>query len=313
MKKTMLCVLASSIIAGSILGGVNYSYAAAPTDNKVQIIKDGKKIHLGDSKPFQDKQGSVMVPIRFVSEALGAKVGFQKSKGSMKVNVADEKNTVEMTVGQTTAKVNGKNRNYGTQVVLKGNRTYVPLRLVGEGLGQNVEWDKINRWVWIGKKDVKALDEIGIKPVDIAPYKKFFSGKPVMMKKVGLKDDYTKAVIFERSQLPLTFIDDFYSLDYVKEKDGNFYIKARTKTRTSTPGDIFFLTKDNKPKLRNPVFKKTIDHGDGTKTFFYPVVSWLDELDGDNKYKSLTIKDVLYIGFMHGGDDYIPLMKNSWK
>ncbi|WP_339298498.1 stalk domain-containing protein [Paenibacillus sp. FSL R5-0623] len=42
-----------------------------------------------DAKPFQDGQGSVMVPIRFVSEALGAKVTYSKVGKVTKVGIID--------------------------------------------------------------------------------------------------------------------------------------------------------------------------------------------------------------------------------
>ena len=60
-----------------------------------------------DAKPFQDQQGSVMVPIRFVSEALGGKISYSKSGGKTTVEVKKGTDTVKMTVGQTTALVNG--------------------------------------------------------------------------------------------------------------------------------------------------------------------------------------------------------------
>ncbi|CAJ0571300.1 unnamed protein product, partial [Mesorhabditis spiculigera] len=108
---------------------------AATTPKQVEVLLNTVKMKFPDAKPFQDGQGSVMVPIRFVSEALGAKVGI-KSKD----------HTVDMTIGQTTATVDGQKKDYGTQIILKQNRTFVPLRLVSEGLGQKVEWDKIGRW-----------------------------------------------------------------------------------------------------------------------------------------------------------------------
>lgn len=292
--------------------GGNTAAAASSTGN-IEVLLNAKKIQFPDAKPYQDAQGSVMVPIRFVSEALGAEVGWQKVNGQMTVSVNNEKHNVRMTVGQKVAKVDGQDKSYGTKIELKQNRTFVPLRLVSEGLGQPVEWDKIGRWVWIGEKKAPTLEELGLKPVSIEPYRKYFSGKKFYYENGRDGKPYDKVLIFKRSNLPAAFLDDFYSIDYVIEQGGAAYIKARTKTKTETPGNIFFLTSDNKPRSRNPVFNKTINNQDGTKTFFFPLISWLDELDGIKNYKSLKINDVLYIGFRHAANDYIPLMENPWK
>lgn len=300
------------MLSGGLFANGSATAADSSTGN-IEVLLNAQKIQFPDAKPYQDAQGSVMVPIRFVSEALGAEVDWEKANGQMTVSVQNEQHTVQMTVGQKVAKVDGQDKTYGTKIELKQNRTFVPLRLVSEGLGQPVEWDKIGRWVWIGKKEALTLEELGLKPVDIGPYKKYFSGKKFYYENGRDGKPYDKVLIFKRSNLPAAFLDDFYSIDYVVEQGGAAYIKARTKTKTETPGNIFFLTKDNKPRSRNPVFNKTINNQDGTKTFFFPLISWLDELDGIKNYKSLKINDVLYIGFDLASKDYIPLMENSWK
>nr|WP_280521372.1 copper amine oxidase N-terminal domain-containing protein [Paenibacillus mangrovi] len=305
-------MLASSLLLSGGLIVKGSSATAASAAGKIEVLLDAKKIQFPDAQPYQDAQGSVMVPIRFVSEALGAEVGWEKVNGQMAVSVKNGDHTVNMTVGQEVARVDGKDKSYGTKIELKQNRTFVPLRLVSEGLGQTVEWDKVGRWVWIGKKEAPRLDEAGLKTVDIGPFKKYFSGSDYLLKD-GYDQPYKKVLLFKRSNLPAAFIDDFYSLDYVVESNGLAYIRARTKTKSDSPGDIFFLTKDSKPRARNPVYKKTINNQDGTKTFFFPVVSWLDDLDGIKNYTKFKINEVLYIGIRLASDEYIPLMENPWK
>ncbi|KAA8787861.1 copper amine oxidase N-terminal domain-containing protein, partial [Paenibacillus amylolyticus] len=150
MKKVALAVM-TGILAFGLTGA---AVSAAPV-KQVEVLLNTVKMKFPDAKPFQDGQGSVMVPIRFVSEALGAKVTYSKVGKVSKVGVKSKDHTVDMTIGQTTALVNGQKKDYGTQIILKQNRTFVPLRLVSEGLGQTVEWDKIGRWVWIGNKDFR--------------------------------------------------------------------------------------------------------------------------------------------------------------
>ncbi|MWV44108.1 copper amine oxidase N-terminal domain-containing protein [Paenibacillus sp. HJL G12] len=312
MKKVLPILLAGSLLFTSGLFVKGSSATAASSTGKIEVLLDAKKIQFPDAQPYQDAQGSVMVPIRFVSEALGAEVGWEKVNGHMSVSVKNGDHIVDMTVGQEVAKVDGKDKSYGTKIELKQNRTFVPLRLVSEGLGQTVEWDKVGRWVWIGKKEALTLEEAGLKPVSIEPYKKYFAGKPALLMTVDRDAEYSKAVIFKTSDLPTAFIGDIYSMDYYVEKDGSSFIKVRAKTNMDSPGNIFFLSNDGKPRYRNPVFKKTINNNDGTKIFYYPILSFLDELDGIKNYKTFKIKDAVYIGFSYANKNYIPLLKNPW-
>ncbi|WP_171419966.1 copper amine oxidase N-terminal domain-containing protein [Paenibacillus alvei] len=310
MKKFILSLLVSSLVLGSTLPVIGTAQAA---EKKVEIVLNGKKINLGDSKPFQDKQGSVMVPIRFVSQALGAELGYGKENGVTKVVVKDEKNLVEMTVGQTNALVNGKTKNYGTKIVLSNGRTYVPLRLVGEGLGQKVEWDKVSRWVWIGDKSLHSPDELGAKKESVESYKKWFKNKDYLLKKRN-QEKYEHVMIFKESLLPTSLLRDTLSIEpYVDPKSKITYLKIRAKT-TATAGPIFYLTTKNDIRYRYPLDDMTIKNDDGTRYSFYKIWSRSDKtLDGIEDKKNLSLEDIMYIGFDRASDDYIPLMINPWK
>ncbi|MDM5280265.1 copper amine oxidase N-terminal domain-containing protein [Paenibacillus silvae] len=162
MKKLLLALL-TGVISVSLIGSVAESASAAGKPKQVEVLLNTIKMKFPDAKPFQDAQGSVMVPIRFVSEALGSKVTYSKEGKVSKVGVYNKDHKVDMTIGQTSALVDGQKKDYGTQIMLKQNRTFVPLRLVSEGLGEKVEWDKIGRWVWIGNKNFRSTDVRNLK------------------------------------------------------------------------------------------------------------------------------------------------------
>lgn len=170
MKKFLLSMTAAALLfAGSV---VPTQAAKSENAKPIKVLLDAKTIQFPDAQPFQDDNDYVMVPIRFVSEALGAKVGWEKTGGKLAVSIKNDAHSVAMTVGQNTATVDGQTKTYETKIILKQNRTFVPLRLVSEGLGQTVEWDKVSRWVWIGKKEIAALENKGLQQVSIEPYKK---------------------------------------------------------------------------------------------------------------------------------------------
>lgn len=310
MRKILLSVTAAALLFGI----ATPTQAVSSSKQDIEVLWNAKKISFPDAKPFQDGSDRVMVPIRFVSEALGAKVGWTKSGSKLSVSIQNNEHTVNMTVGQKTATIDGQTKTYDTQIVLKQNRTFVPLRLVSEGLGQPVEWDKLSRWVWIGAKEVPTLEESGLKPVSLDPYRNWFTKTQFLLKSPRGDKMYNQALIFKTTNLPTTFLRDIYSVElYTDPKTTNMYLKVRSKT-TSSAGDLFYLTKKNDIRYRDAIASMTVNNGDGTRYSFYKIWSRADKiLQGIEDQKNLTIKDIEYIGFYGGEQDYIPLMINPWK
>ncbi|TKH43822.1 copper amine oxidase [Paenibacillus terrae] len=308
MKKWML----SLTVVVLLWGGTFPTAGAASSSKPIEVLLNAKKIQFPDAKPFQDENDYVMVPIRFVSEALGAKVGWEKTGSQLAVSIKNDAHVVNMTVGQNTATVDGQTKTYETKIILKQNRTFVPLRLVSEGLGQTVEWDKVSRWVWIGKKDIAALEDTGHQAVSIEPYKKLFASDPNLLK--GSRGTvFDKVMIFKLSDLPVKFLRDVYSIEQYTASDGITYLRMRVKTN-SKAGAIFYVTKKNDTRFRYAMEELTQDNGDGTKMMYYKIFSSADEVYyGIKNYRSLKLADVEYIGFDLASKDYIPLMVNPWK
>ncbi|KEO79992.1 MULTISPECIES: stalk domain-containing protein [Paenibacillus] len=312
MKKWMLSLTAVTLLWGAT--STIPTTEAASSTKPIEVLLNAKKIQFPDAKPFQDSNDYVMVPIRFVSEALGAKVGWEKTGGQLAVSIKNDAHAVNMTVGQNTATVDGQTKTYETKIILKQNRTFVPLRLVSEGLGQTVEWDKVSRWVWIGKKEIAALEDTGHKTVSIEPYKKAISTIPNLMKNVVDGTTYEKVVIFKQSDLPTKLLREIYSVEPYTTPKGVPYLRMRVKTSSSTAASIFYLTKNKDARLRPPLDELTQDNGDGTKMIYYPIYSSADGLfQGIKNYKSFKLTDIQYIGFRLQGDGYIPMMVNPWK
>lgn len=82
MKKAIL-----SLVTFSILGLVFQPSTLAASSNDIQVTVDGKKIDFPDSKPFLDHQTSrTMVPVRFVSQSLGATVDWDQANQTVKMS-----------------------------------------------------------------------------------------------------------------------------------------------------------------------------------------------------------------------------------
>ena len=92
------------------------------TDNGFELM---------DTVPFIDENNRLLVPLRFIVEALGATVQYNAPE----ILVTLQTTQVTLALGQDVASVNGTETQVGSVPVLQGNRTYVPLRFLSTVLG----------------------------------------------------------------------------------------------------------------------------------------------------------------------------------
>lgn len=113
----------------------------------------GAKVRINDKLiKFSDQypiiiDGRTLIPIRAVSENMGAKVDWDGSRQCAVIK--KDGKTIELYIGKNTAYVNGKAVDLGVPAQMINNRTLVPLRFVAEQLNVAVEWDGDTRTVEI--------------------------------------------------------------------------------------------------------------------------------------------------------------------
>lgn len=125
-------------------------------ENKVRFLPNAKGINrVVVNKEwicFPDAQpgiinGRTLVPVRFVSQALGAKVDWDDATRT--VTITGNGRTIVLPVGQAAATVNGQPVTFDVPANIYLDRTYVPLRFVSEALGAKVDWDAAEYRVYI--------------------------------------------------------------------------------------------------------------------------------------------------------------------
>jgi len=89
-----------------------------------------------------------MVPVRFISETLGAKVEWVSKTKTVYIDKDGIK--IKIIIGSRYIFVNDNRVKIDTQAVIKQNRTFLPLRAISNALGENVSWDNESRSVMIG-------------------------------------------------------------------------------------------------------------------------------------------------------------------
>ncbi len=104
---------------------------------------------LSDSAPFISN-GRTMVPVRFISEALGLKIGWDPVTST--VIIGDE-NPMRLTIGEAkVVKADGSTIELDSAAVIVEGRTMVPLRAIAELSGAEVDWDGATKTVLITGK-----------------------------------------------------------------------------------------------------------------------------------------------------------------
>ena len=91
-----------------------------------------------EAPPYITKEGRTMVPVRFISEAFGAKVGWDAKE--KKVTITRYDTTIEMWIGNKRMFVNGTQTDIASPPEIKGGRTYLPFRSIAEAMGAEVYW-----------------------------------------------------------------------------------------------------------------------------------------------------------------------------
>lgn len=97
--------------------------------------------------PVYEKSGRSLVPIRFVSETLGADVGWNGKTKQITINSGDKK--IVLTEGSKVVYVNGKQGAIDVPAEVRNGTTFVPIRFVTEVLGATVNYDRATQGIEI--------------------------------------------------------------------------------------------------------------------------------------------------------------------
>jgi hypothetical protein len=97
-----------------------------------------------DAAPFI-KDGRTLLPVRVLVEVLGGTVQWNPSTRTATILLGSR--TVALTIGSTTALVNGSPITLDVAPEIKNGRTFLPLRAVAENLGLDLAWEPISQTI----------------------------------------------------------------------------------------------------------------------------------------------------------------------
>ncbi|MFD0588490.1 copper amine oxidase N-terminal domain-containing protein [Paenibacillus sp. GCM10027627] len=160
-KKTIAALLAAILLTG----GITTATAAPGKDLRIiPVIVNGQKVRFPDTEPYINTDGRTMVPVRFVSEKLGAEVKWEAATETATIKYRDK--TIKLPVGSKTVTVNDEKQELDTAAEFADGRTMVPLRFVSEVLESKVEWDEGAHAVKVSDKAYQDLVTAGKAKLD---------------------------------------------------------------------------------------------------------------------------------------------------
>lgn len=122
-------------------------------DVNYSINGESKKM---DAKPFI-KNNRTLVPLRFVVEALGGEVNWDGENRLVSVN-SNGKN-IELKIDSSIIKIDGKDIKIDQAAIIKGDRTYVPIRFIAENLDMVVNYINESREIEISSFENKDTEK----------------------------------------------------------------------------------------------------------------------------------------------------------
>jgi len=111
---------------------------AAMSAAQIQVNVDGDAVMFPDIQP-QTINGQVMVPVRSVFEKMGATVAWDQPSQTVTADVNGK--TVVLTIGDSEATVDGQMRYLPIPPQVVGDRTLVPMKFLGDALGNQLTWN----------------------------------------------------------------------------------------------------------------------------------------------------------------------------
>lgn len=108
----------------------------------------GQKAVALDAIPYL-RNGRTLVPLRFIAEAFGSQVSWDKSKQAV-VIVSGAKRIV-LSPGEPKALIDGKEFKLEAPAELVNGRSFVPLRFISESLGARVDFSSAKQEIYIVK------------------------------------------------------------------------------------------------------------------------------------------------------------------
>lgn len=235
MKRKFLTMLALVLALTTLLA----TGAMAANVNAVPTVRvNGEIVEFPDGQPFVDENNRTMIPVRFVTEALGAKVGWDGSTQTVSITKDGVVVTIKIGSPELTVTANGKSTKVqmDTAATARDGRTYVPIRYVAEALGAKVDYSSTHGVVGI-YNDTLTIEEIN----KLQAYAHTAPERAITYAEGQTKYNAGTLEFYYGNR---TGFDNFANarehLYHTMERNGTYYFRTIGKTLNNSDTDTFF-------------------------------------------------------------------------
>ena len=127
------------------------------SNEAIKVLYNNKQITYSSSYgyPFIDENNRTQVPFRRTMEYLGAKISWDEVTRTATATLNSIQ--VDIPIGENYILKDGSKIQNDTISVIIGNRTYLPIRIVLEAFGFDVNWDQSNLTVLITSQELPSF------------------------------------------------------------------------------------------------------------------------------------------------------------
>lgn len=207
--------------------------AAASSTISLQVDEKPFIANADIPSPYVNQDGRTMVPLRFISENMGASVAWNGDANQAMIQKGNT--TIYVTVGLNQIVVNGSNVDMDTTAENTGGHVFIPARFIAEALGAEVDYNPELNKVFILSDKTNNFIAFGLKSQVSFPYTITSKGL-----KVTINNIHVYPVNSDEAQ---SYIKK-YRLGSANTGTQYFFIWANVTLRNESDHDIGFPSTD---------------------------------------------------------------------
>lgn len=142
MEKLLIFVCALCLIPGWV-------YAEKEAPAPVLVYVRGENVEFSEETQMVNKDDRICLPVRKISEKMDYKVEWKDK--DRRVTLKNGEKEVTFTIDERVYSANGEEKSSDVAPFIVGDRTYLPMRFLGEALGEYVGWDEADRVATFGE------------------------------------------------------------------------------------------------------------------------------------------------------------------
>lgn len=206
----------------------------------ITVTLDGNKLTF-EVEPVLEN-GRVLVPLRSIFEALGARVDWDEATST--VTAVKGNDTIQLVAGRKTAYRNGNALELDMPAKIVQGRMLVPVRFVSESLNARVDWDDVSRTVVIRDRQLYHEQVIAhLEAGDLVSARRVALSAPLVNPfpelNTGGEVSFGYTVFFPEGEAGRYYIREAGLMTYVEAVDGVFTVVWQA--RNPFPGEESIL------------------------------------------------------------------------